>query len=68
MRIYPALLIAASASIATAQPRPRPTAAPAQDPLRFQFLGPVAGGRISAVAGVVGDPKTWYMGAASGGV
>jgi hypothetical protein len=68
MRLYPALLIAASASIASAQPRPRPTATPAQDPLRFQFLGPVAGGRISAVAGVVGDPKTWYMGAASGGV
>ncbi len=55
------------ASIASAQ-RPRPNAVPSQDPLRFQFLGPVAGGRISAVAGVVGDPKTWYMGAASGGV
>ena len=69
MRLLPAaLLIAASASFVSAQPRPRPTAAPAQDPLRFQFLGPVAGGRISAVAGVVGDPKTWYMGAASGGV
>jgi photosystem II stability/assembly factor-like uncharacterized protein len=74
MRLYPALVLAASASIVSAvsavsaQPRPRPAAAPAQDPLRFQFLGPVAGGRISAVAGVVGDPKTWYMGAASGGV
>jgi photosystem II stability/assembly factor-like uncharacterized protein len=63
-----ALLFAASASLATAQRPPRPNVTPAQDPLRFQFLGPVAGGRISAVAGVVGDPKTWYMGAASGGV
>jgi hypothetical protein len=69
MRLLPAaFLIAVSASFVSAQPRPRPTATPAQDPLRFQFLGPVAGGRISAVSGVVGDPKTWYMGAASGGV
>ena len=63
-----ALLVVASASIAAAQPRAQAYRRTAQDPLRFQFLGPVAGGRISAVAGVVGDPKTWYIGAASGGV
>ena len=69
MRLVPVLTaVAASVSIAAAQPRPRPSTVPAQDPLRFQFLGPVAGGRISAVSGVVGDPKTWYVGAASGGV
>ena len=62
------IMLAASASLVHAQQRARPNVAPAQDPLRFQFLGPVAGGRISAVAGVVGDPTTWYMGAASGGV
>ncbi len=37
-------------------------------PLRFEFLGPAAGGRIASVAGVPGDPDTYYAGAASGGV
>src|SRR5262245_59916199 len=37
-------------------------------PLRFQFLGPAAGGRISAVVGVPGSPGTYYAGAASGGI
>jgi hypothetical protein len=62
-----ALLLAATASLAAAQPR-RPAVTPATDPLRFQLLGPASGGRISAISGVVGDPRTWYLGAASGGV
>jgi photosystem II stability/assembly factor-like uncharacterized protein len=37
-------------------------------PLRFQFLGPASGGRFASIAGVAGDPKIWYLGAASGGV
>jgi photosystem II stability/assembly factor-like uncharacterized protein len=69
MRSLPLVIaLVAAGSVAAAQPPRRPNAAPAQDPLRFQFLGPVAGGRIAAIAGVVGDPKTWYLGAASGGV
>lgn len=37
--------------------------------LRFRNLGPaVAGGRVSAVAGVPGDPNVFYVGAAGGGV
>ena len=43
--------------------RPPPT-----PPLTFQFMGPAVGNRISAVAGVPGDPKVYYAGAASGGV
>lgn len=39
-----------------------------QDGLRFRFLGPQVGNRISAVAGVPGDPSVYYAGAASGGV
>ena len=39
-----------------------------QDGLRFRFLGPQVGNRISAVAGVPGDPSIYYAGAASGGV
>jgi len=35
---------------------------------RFRFVGPVVGNRIAAVAGIAGDPSTYYAGAASGGV
>ena len=45
---------------------PRP--APAPDPFRFQLLGPAQGGRFSAISGVPGDNRVWYVGAASGGV
>ena len=31
-------------------------------------MGPAEGGRISAVTGVPGDARVWYLGAASGGV
>ncbi len=36
-------------------------------PLRFRHIGPV-GNRISAAAGVPGNPNVYYVGAASGGV
>jgi photosystem II stability/assembly factor-like uncharacterized protein len=36
--------------------------------LRFRFVGPKAGNRVSAIAGIPGDPGTYYAGAASGGV
>ena len=35
--------------------------------LPYRYIGPV-GNRVSAVAGVPGDPNTYYFGAASGGV
>jgi photosystem II stability/assembly factor-like uncharacterized protein len=38
------------------------------DPFRFQLLGPAEGGRVASISGVPGDLKTWYVGAASGGV
>lgn len=38
------------------------------EPFAFQFMGPAPGGRIAAVSGVAGDPRTWYLGSASGGV
>src|SRR6478736_4538603 len=38
------------------------------DGLAFRFLGPAVGNRIASVAGVAGDPFTYYAGAASGGV
>src|SRR3954469_16634176 len=41
---------------------------PAPDGLSFRFMGPAVGNRISAAAGLPGDPSTYYVGAASGGV
>src|SRR5947199_10038501 len=35
---------------------------------RFRFVGPRVGNRVAAIAGVPGDPSTYYAGAASGGV
>src|SRR5205085_11375057 len=45
-----------------------PRAAPPLDPFRFQMMGPAEGGRIASITGVPGDPRVWYVGAASGGV
>ena len=65
------LLVLACASVAiapasaSAQER---NGAPSADGLAFRFLGPVQGNRVAAVAGIPGDPSTWYAGAASGGV
>ena len=41
------------------------------DPLRgleYRLIGPAAGGRVSRVAGVPGDPLTYYTATAAGGV
>ena len=38
------------------------------DGLEWRFIGPYRGGRAVAVAGVEGDPLTYYMGTAGGGV
>ncbi len=62
---------AAHAAPPPAHPQPS-TKAPAVDPatyaaLKFRHIGP-AGNRVSAVAGVPGDPKVYYAGAASGGI
>jgi photosystem II stability/assembly factor-like uncharacterized protein len=36
--------------------------------LEFRSIGPAAGGRINRVAGIAGDPTTYYAATASGGV
>src|ERR1700728_2637980 len=36
--------------------------------LRWRNIGPFRGGRAVAVAGVAGDPRTFYFGAVGGGV
>src|SRR5436190_21776913 len=36
--------------------------------MKFRLLGPSRGGRVTAVTGVPSQPKTFYMGVASGGL
>jgi hypothetical protein len=36
--------------------------------LKFRYMGPAPAGRVASAAGVPGDPNTYYLGAASGGV
>jgi photosystem II stability/assembly factor-like uncharacterized protein len=38
------------------------------EPLRWRLVGPFRGGRVTAVAGVPGQPLVYYMGATGGGV
>ena len=37
-------------------------------PMKWRSIGPFRGGRSVAVTGVVGDPKTYYMGTTGGGL
>src|SRR5688572_16219564 len=65
------LLVAAaaaalSASVSVAQTRTSIDTT-AYSRLRFRYIGP-EGNRVASVAGVQGDPMTWYAGAASGGL
>ena len=73
------VLPARSATVRAQEPTPRfeeeqgrggGGGVPATPPeaLRFRYMGPAPAGRISAVVGVPGDPKTYYLGNASGGV
>ena len=74
IRVRPGAIVAAALLLnsiaAVAQPAGRtpPSRAPAEDPFRFEMMGPAGGGRFSAVTGVPGDARVWYVGAASGGI
>ena len=67
-----ALLIAALLPATLAAQRgagptgPQQTTTP--EPLKFRYMGPAAAGRIASASGVPGDPNTYYLGSASGGV
>jgi len=57
----------AFAAPAHAKPAEKPKDVFAQ--LKFRNLGPaIAGGRVTAVAGIPGNPQVYYVGAAGGGV
>ena len=62
--------LAAASMVALVLPIPgvsQRVSADALSSLRFRHIGPV-GNRVASVTGVVGDPLTYYVGAASGGV
>ena len=58
--------LAVCGPIVYAQRPPGPRAN--EETFRFRFVGPRAGNRVASIAGVPGDPGTYYAGAASGGV
>src|SRR5947209_1187627 len=62
------LLLSSAILIPTFAQGRRGGGAPVPDGLSFRFMGPAVGNRISAAAGIPGDPSTYYAGAASGGV
>jgi photosystem II stability/assembly factor-like uncharacterized protein len=63
---------AAAQAKKTAPVAPGATAAPEQPAafagLKYRFVGPFDGGRVSRAVGVPGDPATYYFTTASGGV
>lgn len=62
--------VAVVLAVVSAQQPQLPQQTGSADPLaalRWRYIGPV-GNRVSAVAGVPGDPDVYYAGAASGGV
>src|SRR2546422_6077892 len=69
LAIKTGLLLAALAGCAVLAGAQRPPGARGdEETFRFRFVGPRAGNRVAAAAGVPGDPSTYYAGAASGGV
>ena len=70
-RLFLALAFAAVVPVTLSAQRGGPTG-PQQtstpEPLKFRYMGPAPAGRIASVAGVPGDPNTYYLGSASGGV
>jgi photosystem II stability/assembly factor-like uncharacterized protein len=64
-----AIAVLAVAGVAAQTPAPRPAVDPALfKGLQYRLVGPSRGGRVTAVTGVPSQPRTFYLGAASGGV
>ena len=64
-----ALLVPVLSAMEQAPPASTAPATPNEfKALKYRPIGPAAGGRVSRVAGVPGDPTTYYAATASGGV
>src|ERR1700727_1418561 len=68
IRLHLSVLAAILALAFSASAQRRGGGGAAAEPFQFRFMGPAVGNRIASVAGVPGDPTTYYVGAASGGV
>ena len=66
------LAVGCVVTIAAAKPAGEKTAEKSKDVfahIKFRNLGPaIAGGRVTAVAGIPGNPRVYYVGSAGGGV
>ncbi|HRQ79187.1 MAG TPA: hypothetical protein PLY94_11370 [Gemmatimonadaceae bacterium] len=61
--------VSVSAQRAARSTAPAPTVNPASfEGMQFRYAGHSVGGRVNTVAGVPSQPRTFYMGVASGGV
>jgi photosystem II stability/assembly factor-like uncharacterized protein len=68
-----AAAVVALAAMQTPAPRPAAPMMAGVDPalfkgLRYRLVGPSRGGRVTTVTGVPSQPRTFYMGVASGGL
>jgi photosystem II stability/assembly factor-like uncharacterized protein len=66
-------LVLITIAIVQVQAQARQTSVSSVDPalfkgLRYRLVGPSRGGRVTTVTGVPSQPKTFYMGVASGGL
>ena len=74
--LFPAALALSAPLSAQTRTPPRPISAPMMASvdtmllkgLQYRMVGPNRGGRVTTVAGVPSQPRTFYMGVASGGV
>ena len=67
--LIPVLVLAAASATAIAQAPDDSPEAKAIQSLEWRSIGPAnMGGRVSAILGVPGDPKTFWVGGADGGV
>ncbi len=70
---FVSLIMLALAQVMAQAPSARQPSMPNVDPalfkgLRYRLVGPSRGGRVTTVTGVASQPKTFYMGVASGGL
>jgi len=62
------MLLGSAATIAQAQKAGQEMDPSLYSGMRWRPIGPHRGGRVSAVAGIPGDPATYYMGTPGGGI
>src|SRR5258706_14172074 len=70
---FVSLVTLAVAHVWAQAPAATPQQMPGCDPalfngLRYRLVGPSRGGRVTTVTGVPSQPRTFYMGVASGGL